>query len=81
MAVPGVRVVSSGSTSVSATSSAPQTTFESLKQKAGEAFGAAKDKAQDKGAELADKAQDKGKAALETAKAEAQKIEDKVRRV
>ncbi|KAN0065849.1 hypothetical protein ACQY0O_000979 [Thecaphora frezii] len=88
IAVPGVRVVPSGSTSVSATSSAPQTTFEKLQQKAGEAFGAAKEKtaagvekAQDKSVDLAEKAQDKGAEVVEKAKVEAQKLEDKVRRV
>ncbi|SNX85304.1 uncharacterized protein MEPE_04013 [Melanopsichium pennsylvanicum] len=89
VAVPGVRVVpSSSSANISATSSAPQTTFEKIQQKAGEAFSAAKDKATDglekvqhKGANIADKAEQKGQQALDSAKAEAKKIEDKVRRV
>ncbi|GAC95850.1 hypothetical protein PHSY_003427 [Pseudozyma hubeiensis SY62] len=87
VAVPGVRVVpSSSSASVSATSSAPQTTFEKLQQKAGEAFSAAKvqaadglEKAQDKGASVVEKAEHKGQQALDAAKAEAKKIEDKYR--
>ena len=89
VAVPGVRVVpSSSSANISATSSAPQTTFEKLQQRAGEAFSAAKDKtsegiekAQDKGASIVDKAEQKGQQAVDSAKAEANKIEDKVRRV
>ncbi|EPQ31006.1 uncharacterized protein PFL1_01195 [Pseudozyma flocculosa PF-1] len=88
VAVPGIRVVPSGPSSVSASSNAPQTTFEKLQQKAGEAFGAAKDKAaagvekaQDKSADLAERAQDKGREAVEKAKAEGQKLEEKVRRV
>lgn len=89
VAVPGVRVVpSSSTTSVSATSSAPQTTFEKIQQKAGEAFSAAKtqaseglEKAQDKSAHVVDKVEQKGQQALDSAKAEAKKLEDKVRRV
>ncbi|PWY99660.1 DUF543-domain-containing protein [Testicularia cyperi] len=86
VAVPGVRIIPSGQSSSGATSSQPQTTFEKLQQKAGEAFGAAKekaatglDKAQDKGAEVADKAQAKGQEALDKVKSEAHKIEDKYR--
>lgn len=89
VAVPGVRVVpSSSSANISATSSAPQTTFEKIQQKAGEAFSAAKDKAadglekaQDKGANVVEKAEQKGQQALNSAKAQAHKIEEKVRRV
>ncbi|KIS68114.1 uncharacterized protein UMAG_10488 [Mycosarcoma maydis] len=89
VAVPGVRVIpSSSTTSISATSSAPQTTFEKLQQKAGEAFSAAKaqaadglEKAQDKGASVVEKAEQKGQQALDAARAEAKKVEDKVRRV
>ncbi|SPO46774.1 uncharacterized protein PSANT_04460 [Moesziomyces antarcticus] len=89
VAVPGVRVVpSNNSANVSASSSSPQTTFEKLQQKAGEAFAAAKDKtaqgidkAQEKGAQVADKVEQKGSQAIDAAKAEAKKIEDKVRSV
>ncbi|CDW96649.1 hypothetical protein [Sporisorium scitamineum] len=87
VAVPGVRVIpSSSTTSVSPTSSQPQTTFEKLQQKAGEAFSAAKvqaadglEKAQDKSASVAEKVEAKGQQALDSAKAEANKIEDKYR--
>ncbi|SPC62833.1 uncharacterized protein UHOD_05644 [Ustilago sp. UG-2017b] len=82
VAVPGVRVVpSSSSANISATSSAPQTTLEKTQQKAGEAFSAARDEAQDKGASLVEIAEQKGQQALDSAKAQAHKIEEKVRRV
>ncbi|CCF50475.1 hypothetical protein NDA11_003651 [Ustilago hordei] len=82
VAVPGVRVVpSSSSANISATSSAPQTTLEKIQQKAGEAFSAAKHEAQDKGASVVEKAEQKGQQALDSAKAQAHKIEEKVRRV
>ena len=82
VAVPGVRVVpSSSSANISATSSAPQTTLEKIQQKAGEAFSAARDEAQDKGASLVEITEQKGQQALDSAKAQAHKIEEKVRRV
>lgn len=82
IAVPGVRVIpSSSSTSVSPTSSAPQTTFEKLQQKAGEAFSDGLEKAHDKGASVVENVEAKGQQALDSAKAEANKIDDKVRRV
>ncbi|KAJ1024380.1 hypothetical protein NDA18_004548 [Ustilago nuda] len=82
VAVPGVRVVpSSSSANISATSLAPQTTLEKIRQKAGEAFSAAKDEAQDKGTSVVEKAEQKGLQALDSAKAQAHKIEEKVRRL
>ena len=55
--------------------------MEKIQQKAGEAFSAARDEAQDKGASLVEITEQKGQQALDSAKAQAHKIEEKVRRV